>query len=208
MQKKIVAAICAAALALAMPAAAFAKSLDLATSGPANSVATLTADEVDGDNAKMLDIEIEGKAGYVTGADIEATSATASNYVAYTNDVMKQSWTIDAGTYKNNEWKGNITGVDFTVAFKQKKIDQLPTTIAQDNLYTRVYVQHGDGGTQYFEAQKGTSYPVHMTRLSTVTAVLGNGPLSYGQPVGANNVDDLNKAAADGSKSPKTGELA
>lgn len=219
MQKKIVAAICAAALALAMPVAAFAAN-NAGFDGVKNgSIITITGDkDVDGDNAKLSNLVMTANSSWVWAADVAATSATASNYVAYTNDVMKQSFTVDPIYRTSTDYAGNLGDKDqmkagkvslsFDVTFDAKKCAQLPTTIDQDNLYARGYIQHGDGGVETVAPALGTTVHFDTNRCSTFTAVLGNGPLSYGQPVGQNTTDDLTNAAKNGNTSPKTGELA
>lgn len=211
MQKKIVAAICAAALALAMPIAAFATTIN-------GTEATKVSDSmsqwslkkaVEGDNADLTKFDLVANSKWAIGVDIDKTASTASNYQAYTNDVMTQSFAINAySDYKGATWDGDCQSVTYTIEFKAKKIAQLPTTVAKDNLYTRAYIDHDGKGVEWVAPMKGTSVTYKGERCSVVTAVLANGPLSYGQPVGTNNTKDLDDAAKNGNVSPKTGEIA
>ncbi len=206
MKKKIVAAICAAALALAMPAAAFAVQT-LPGKVVSDSMSSWSLEKpVEGDNADMTAFSMVANSKWVAGAVITKTDAKAGNYQAYTNDLLVQSFKIDAKDLVE-EWDGECDSVNYTIKFSDKKIAQFPTTVDKNNLYARAYIDH-EPGYETVAPTQSTKVVVNTDRCSTVTAVLANGPLSYGQPVGANNVDDLNKAAADGSKSPKTGELA
>ncbi len=213
MQKKIVAAICAAALALAMPAAAFAGSATTGetgvVAGPNGSQRTYTLEKsVDGENADVTAFSMTVNPDYARGAVIKTTDAVASNYTAYTNDLLTQSFQINA---KDGLEGANWTGacdVDMTVKFDAKKWNNFPTTVDTSNLWTRVYIQHDlANGVESRGPVNDTEISWHMDACSVVTAVLSNGPLSYGQPVGANNVKDLADSANNG-KSPKTGEIA
>lgn len=207
MQKKIVAAICAAALALAMPVAAIAAETGNAT--VEGSMSTYQLEKaVDGDNADMTAFTMTVNSSYAKGAVVEKTSATASNYQAYTNDLMTQSFSIDAKNLKGENWNGTAKSVTYTIVFKQKKIDALPTTVDPNNLYTRAYVDHQPGTEFFTQDQPSKQITVNTKRCSVVTAVLANGPLSYGEPVGTNNTKDLDDAAKNGNVSPKTGEIA
>lgn len=221
MQKKIVAAICAAALALAMPAAAFATSLSQDSSATVNgSDVTYTVSKISGDKADLKNLYVFGNKDMVKTLDVNATSENAV-FIGGSNVIAAQSFAIDAknkngvkvGLIQKDGKEGLISG---TIEFNwDDLVSTLPATIDLDNLYTSVYAKHsGDNNVEQLALNtKGYSAKFEMDRCSIVTGVLSNGKVIYNPAVGvtadgATTAADLEKAAADGSKSPKTGDIA
>lgn len=235
MQKKIVAAICAAALALAMPAAAFAGVSSL-TSNDKNittqgSQVTISGiGDIEGDYATLSDFTASGSDEIVKYVNIAATNSSAVA-VDGSNVVAAQSFTMD---FLNKDGKAvtGLIGTDYnsfagTIDFKEKVFTNLGTGVSFDNLYEQIYftpsngVNAGNfmlvGGPQKVNvngdataASAVSSFSSTQAASGTITAVITNGRqvVNPGLVSGTDRIDDVNKAAADSSKSPKTGEVA
>lgn len=238
MQKKIVAAICAAALALAMPVAAFAtpdwaqsSTTDATVSG---SMVTIDlVDDVEGDLATMSDFVAKGSADIVKYVKVNATNSSAVA-VDGSNVIAAQSFAVNF-TDKDQKAVVGLIGTKYQtfsgkIDFKQKAFTNLGTGVAFDNLYEQIYftpsngVNAGNfmliGGPQKVDVN-GTasdvtvssavsSFATDSAASGTITAVITNGRqvVNPGLVSGTDRIDDVNKAAADSSKSPKTGEVA
>ena len=223
MQKKIVAAICAAALALALPMAAFAADNAVNSNGTcelsgtvkgSNDSVALSSIKFTKVNGSVKEIKVD-KAGSTNAAPSNALPGSAS------------SWTIEA---HNNKWNpalvnglGQDANMTAKVAFDDSVIRDLPSSIAADNLYVGGnYVSNVEGGTVIpMTAQPvagvrvvqdaaitsdAATGNVNMTGVGTGTLTLWmqNGKYASGDTANAAKVAD---EAKDGSKSPKTGEL-
>ncbi len=221
MQKKIVAAICAALLAMAMPVAAFATSLTQDSAAEVNgSDVTYTVSKLAGAKADLKNLTVFANKDMVKTLDVNPTSENAV-FIGGSNVIAAQSFAIDAknkdgvkvGLIQKAGKTGEIAG---TIEFNwDNLVSTLPATIDVDNLYTSIYAKHsGDNNVEPLVSNaKGYSAGFSMDRCSIVTAILSNGKVIYNPAVGvtadgATNAADLEKAAADGTKSPKTGDIA
>ena len=225
MKKKIVAAICAAALALAMPVAAFAGTYTQDSSVVTNkntSIVTYNVSKVSGTKADLKNLVVIGNKDLVKELVVDPTSENAV-FIGGSNIIAAQSFVIDAIS-ANNVKVGLINkdgqlrddAIAGTIEFHwDDLVSTLPATIDHNNLYTSVYAKHsGDNNVEVLEANaKGYKAGFKMDRCSIVTAGLSNGKVIYDPAMGVtaadgNTTGDLEKAAADGTKSPKTGDVA
>ena len=218
MQKKIVAGICAAALALAMPAAAFADFMSVNASA-----GTASLDKVESGKVTLTDINVTN-ASDVYEISIKGNgevAAPASNAIPGSG----ASFTITAKTKKENATKGLGVGSIMTAKaeFKSEIVNNLPDTVALDNLYiagtyksdlqgatvpmTAVKLAAGLNnapGSAQISATAGGKIELENLGAGTLTIWMQNGAVTRDGASDAANVAD---EAKDGSKSPKTGEL-
>lgn len=222
MQKKIVAAICAAALALAMPVAAFAADTIVSSNGTATIAGTVKGSN---DNVTLSNISFTGVNGSVEKIKVDKAGATG----AAPSNALPGSVSSFAIQAKDKDWDnelvkglGQYAIMNAEVTFNDAVIRDLPSSIAGDNLYV---------GGKFTSATEGTTVTMDTFRVnaelntpeSAITAAagtasvqlegLGTGTLTLWMQNGKYSAGDNANAAAvadeakDGSKSPKTGEL-
>lgn len=220
MQKKIVAAICAAALALALPVTAFATYM---TTVPSQGTASL-AEEKSG-NVTLSDIEVTG------GSDIAVISVKGNGEVAApASNVIPgsaASFTITAQNKKENAIKGlgRKSVLTAKVSFADSIVNNINFTVSDQNLYMGYKFDSNLQGVTvtpqakqieldaapapsagYATAAATDASTIELTNLGTgtLTVWMQNGPFLSNDASNAAKVAD---EAKDGSKSPKTGAL-
>ena len=223
MQKKIVAAICAAALALAMPVAAFAKNANFTGAG---SELTAQIGTVENGKVTLKNIVLTGSKSMVASAEViaDGTGAAPSNAIANSSArFVINAYGSDRAAVSSLGVKYNSMTAD--VDFAESVVANLNVNNDRDNLYVAGRFVSNEGGVTIPLAAKklsiagepivgnGTVTPAAVGADGTIELTnLGTGTLTVWMQegkyaAGDANTADVAKEAQDGSKSPKTGEL-